>query len=115
LANHSSHCTILNVVTYKTVVQIQRQIFFLSKFWAGAQRTKSLVTSQHNYKQLKAISLARTGLLQVLTLSDLKVICMTFNITNPNPNPNYGTWYIRQILDSRKIMPRCFKTFLKVL
>jgi hypothetical protein len=50
---------------------------------------KSLVTSQHNYS---TISIARTVFLQVLTLSALKAIFITFNITNPNPN--YGTWYI---------------------
>jgi hypothetical protein len=40
------------------------------------------------------ISIARTGFSHVLTLSALKVMCMTFNITIPNPNPNNGTWYI---------------------
>jgi hypothetical protein len=44
------------------------------------------------------ISLARTSFSQVLTLSALKVICMTFNITSPNPN--HGTsWYIVHTLD----------------
>jgi hypothetical protein len=38
------------------------------------------------------IYLARTGFSHVLTLSALKVMFMTFNIANPNPNN--GTWYI---------------------
>jgi hypothetical protein len=44
------------------------------------------------------ISLARSGFSHVLTLSGLKVMFMTFNITipnpNPNPNQNNGTLYI---------------------
>jgi hypothetical protein len=61
-------------------------------FWAGA-RCNDQVTGDVT-AHYSTISLARTGFSQVLTLSALKVLFMTYAITNPNPNPNYGTWYI---------------------